>query len=168
MSVRNEILLFLLINLTSCGNLQKQSFTLNSNKYMQALRIINEDVNNSELSDIMISNEDFDFNNIAFYFDDLLTDKYEFTKQDFIAEAKRKNRGKNININLSSNKSESKHHLYFSNERQNLFFGEFFPDVKYQITSYENRPSFGKSYAYLFEVKNGKVQLVAKKELAYN
>jgi len=56
--------------------------------------------------------------------------------------------------------------IYFSEIKNNIFFAEIIK-TKHKL-KYQNRPSFGYSYIYMFKIDDSKVKLVKAKKVHYN
>lgn len=57
--------------------------------------------------------------------------------------------------------------IFFSEQKENVFFAEVFTDKKKNI-EYKNRPLFGSSKVYMFKNTNEKVFLITTKDIHYN
>jgi hypothetical protein len=69
-----------------------------------------------------------------------------------------------LNLNL---RKCGKVKVFFSEQRENIFFVEIFIDKKKNI-EYKQRPIFGSSKVYMFKIRNEEISLVAVKDMYYN
>lgn len=57
--------------------------------------------------------------------------------------------------------------IFFSEQKENVFFAEVFTDKKKNI-EFKNRPLFGSSKVYMFKITNDEVLLITTKDMHYN
>lgn len=57
--------------------------------------------------------------------------------------------------------------IFFSEQKENVFFAEIFTDKKKNI-EYKNRPIFGSSKVYMFKITNKEIFLITTKDIHYN
>jgi hypothetical protein len=110
--------------------------------------------------DFVIMKEVVPFNSMSFLFTGKLNayTQVPAPSTDFLSYA---------DLRLGRKKSRLK--IFFSEERDGIFFAELFCDVKKKIVSYDDRPAFGLSHVYMFRVnQGGYIELVDQKEISNN
>ena len=108
-----------------------------------------------------VSSEVVSFSSFSPFFKEELGNNFEY-KIDTVEIVKRQEELLELN-----KKSDRKLEVFFSGEKNNLFFCEIF-ESKNKEASYSKKPVFGSGIVYLFSKSNEKVTLIAVKTLHYN
>lgn len=140
-------------------------------KYEKAFLILLNDVkkNNDEFdipNKLRVSEEIINFKNLSFYFKEEIFQYSNLGEENFFFDSDVVI-SQNEELEQLSTKMKSDNYVFFSNEKGGLFFAEIFINLNKKNIKYNERPNFGSSYAYLFSIKNGMVELVKRKELSY-
>lgn len=134
-----------------------------NDKYSQALTLITSSDEYKSLkiseSDYIVSDEIIDFYKYGAFFNFEYSDPL-YLMQDPV---------KYINNNLSklNSKKRGKVKIFFSEEKDNIFFAEFFY-TKDPLFKYSDSPIFGKSYLYMFKQEENNIFLLETKTIHYN
>jgi len=110
--------------------------------------------------DFVIMEEIVPFDKMSFMFTDELS---ELSGESVQAE------GSLSYSDLGIGKKKSKLKIFFSEQKNGVFFAELFCDAKKKQTSFDMLSSFGLSQVYMFTVNSeGNIELVDQKEISNN
>lgn len=138
--------------------------------YQQALDSIVEtteynSINNGKKG-YYVSDELLSFYTLGWFYKEELQPYMTDGSEGVILESNVINQSNKDLLELSTKKC-SKTKIYFSEVKENIFFSEILVSPK-KNKKYKDRPHFGKSYIYMFQLREGNVYLLGVKEIAYN
>lgn len=133
--------------------------------YHQALELVINSIefkeNKWRKKNCLVSSEIVSFSNFTPFFREELGNNFEY-KIDTVEIVKIQDELLELN-----KKSDRKLKVFFSEQKNNLFFCEIF-ESKNKDISYNKKPVFGSSIVYMFSKRNEKITLTAVKTLNYN
>lgn len=110
--------------------------------------------------DFVIMEEIVPFDKMSFMFTDKLS--------DYLGRSVQRERPLSYS-DLDIGKKKSKLKIFFSEQKDGVFFAELFCDAKKKLTSFDMISSFGVSYVYMFKINSeGNIELVDQKEISSN
>lgn len=163
-------IIFIAVSLTACKVATSQVSETQFSIYKKAYNTI---LNNKELMKgtansqmPKVSREIISFGNYAQFFEDELLNSSNFSVQEMLFDSLIV--GVNYKLENIGSSRGTKAVLFFSNLKKGFFFAEFFSDFPGNRFRFEERPNFGESRVFLFEVNGKDLLLIDSKALAYN
>ena len=112
-----------------------------------------------------VSPEILSFNALGMFFKEELKSYVDLDDKDVVPNIVVVDKEENM-LELAESK-RAKLKIYFSEMQDNVFFAEILVADR-KVKSYSDRPHFGKSYIYMFNVEDDIVNFVDVKEINYN
>jgi hypothetical protein len=137
--------------------------------YGVALKIIRDSNDGKELrmnKGFAVSDEQLSFHTIGWSFKEELRTYLPMDETEF-ADQSNYYVKQNKELALLGSRRTSQLKVFFSQTKNGFFFAEAFkfPSKK---TKYSDRPHFGTSKIFMFQIKGEEVNLISAKQLAYN
>lgn len=151
----------LIISFITCLSLNTNT---NVEKYSEALNLI---INSSEYQSYNVSDENYLVSEEVIAFAELAinTDVEYSIEVHSLKEIVAKEEKELLKLNKRKRGNVK---IFFSEERDNIFFAEVFYTTKKRSLKYSEVPSFGARYFYTFKQEKGAVKLLEVNQMHYN
>lgn len=115
---------------------------------------------------LRVSKEIISFGNYAQIFENELLDSSNFSIQEILFDSLIVN--VNHKLRKIGSRKKTEKIVFFSDVKKGLFFAEFFSDFPSNRSRFKERPDFGESHVFLFEISGENLSLIDSKVLVYN